>query len=562
MAERKRTSLLWGVERLLPKPADYRELPTSWPRDILAGITVGIVALPLALAFAISSGAAPEMGLITAIIAGFVAAVFGGSHVQVSGPTGAMVVILAPIAATHGMIALPIVAVMGGMIVIVAGFFRLGRTVSFIPWPVIEGFTLGIAVIIFMQQVPSALGVEPGPSLNALVAAIQSLSGVRPTDALLGLVCVAIVVASMTLLPKIHPRIPGSIIAIILVTIVVDLAGWNLARIGELPTSLPMPHAPPLDPDMLRSLIGPAFAVAALTAIESLLSARVASGMTTAGTYDGDRELVGQGLAGIASGLFGGMPATGAIARTAVSVRSGARTRVAAIVHALFLTAVVYFATDLVGRIPMVALAGVLMMTAVGMVDRRTAGDIIGTSRSDAFLFVVTALITVSFDLIWAVAIGIAIAAVFSLRAMSLNSVVHREELPGEAEPGDERIALIEFDGSLFFGIGDRILTSLDDVDEVDVVILRLSHLRFMDSSGARVLSELVKTFGRRRITVIVKGIQARHQRLTDRTGVLSSLQPDDYVIASMPDAVNQARQIVREREAERAAAAQEGAAV
>lgn len=548
MAVARRASLLWEIGRLLPGRADYRELPRSWPRDIAAGITVGVVALPLALAFAISSGADAEMGLITAVVAGFVAAVFGGSHVQVSGPTGAMVVVLAPIAAQFGVGALPIVAILGGIIVVLAGIARLGRTVSFIPWPVIEGFTLGIAVIIFLQQVPSALGTEPGPSLNAGVAAAQSLAAIDPVTAAWSLGCVAIVVACMVLLPRLHPRIPASLVAIVVVTVLVEVAGLPLARIGDLPDTLPRPQIPHLDGELLGALLGPALAVAALTAIESLLSARVASGMTSAGTYDGDRELVGQGLAGIASGVFGGMPATGAIARTAVSVRAGARTRVAAMVHAVFLAGVVLFAADLVGRIPMVALAGVLVMTAIGMVDYHTAGNIMRASRSDALIFTVTALVTVTFDLIVAVLIGIGIAAILALRAVSVASVIERRPLPGPAQERDERIALVEFDGSLFFGVGDRILTSLPDVAEVDVVILRLSRLRFLDSSGARVLAELVKVFGRRGIAVIVKGIQPRHQRLAEHGGVMGALEDDDHITASLLDAVERARRIVRRR--------------
>ena len=401
------------VLTLLPSPADYAELPRSWPKDLLAGVTVGIVALPLALAFAISSGAAPEAGLVTAIVAGFVAAVFGGSHVQVSGPTGAMVVVLAPIAALHGPAALPLVAIMAGIIVVVGGVLRFGRAVSFIPWPVIEGFTLGIGVIIFLQQVPTALGTVPGESRNAFVAAVQSLGTVEWPGVAWALGSVAVVVAIMMLTPRIHPQIPGSIIAIIVVTTVVELTGAPVARIGELPESLPAPALPGFDLALLQSLVVPAFTVAALAAIESLLSARVASGISDTGRYDGDRELVGQGLASVASGLFGGMPATGAIARTAVNIRAGARTRAAAVVHALFLAGVVYFLADAVSRIPLVALAGVLIVTAINMIDVETAKDVIGASRSDALIFTLTALVTVSFDLIIAVGIGIAATAFF-----------------------------------------------------------------------------------------------------------------------------------------------------
>lgn len=548
MAKKAAAATARWFTSLSPRLSDYAELRSSWLRDILAGITVGIVAVPLALAFAIASGAPAEMGLITGVVAGFVAAVFGGSHVQVSGPTGAMVVILLPIASEFGYQALPVVAIMGGVLVILGGLLRLGRTVAFIPWPVIEGFTLGIAVIILMQQVPAALGSEPGDSTNAIVAAVQSFAHIDPVQMLWSLAMVAVVVIIMVGSTRIHERLPGSILAIIVVSIIAVLTDAPLAVIGDLPTSLPPPSLPHIDAELLRALSGPAVAVAALTAIESLLSARVASGMTTAGAYDGDRELFGQGLAGVASGIFGGMPATGAIARTAVNVRAGARTRLAAIVHALFLAGVVYLGSGLVGQIPTVALAGVLLVTAVNMVDYRNAGKILRSGRQDAFIFGLTALITVSFDLIWAVLIGIGVTAVFALRALSKSASFVHEELPEPHRPEDEHIAMVRFDGALYFGIGDRLLTSVDAIEgikDVDVVILKLSQLRFMDSSGARVLAELIKVFGQRKITVIVKGLQPRHKKLADSTGVLSSLKEDDYVIGSLPDAVAQAREIV-----------------
>jgi SulP family sulfate permease len=336
---------------------------------VLAGITVGIVALPLALAFGVSSGAGAEAGLITAIVAGLVAAVFGGSNVQVSGPTGAMVVVLAPIVASQGIKAVAIVSLMAGIIVVIAGVLRLGRTVSYIPWPVIEGFTVGIGAIIFLQQVPAALGTESVEhSTNAVLAAITFIGSAEWPAALLPLGVAAAVIILMLVLSKISGRLPASFIAIVVVTIAAQVFSLPLATIGTLPASLPAPALPTLDIANFTPLISAAFAVAALAAIESLLSARVASSMTDAGAYNADRELVGQGLASIASGFFGGMPATGAIARTAVNVRSGARTRVAAIVHALALLIVVYLAAQVVAVIPLAALSGVLMATAARMI--------------------------------------------------------------------------------------------------------------------------------------------------------------------------------------------------
>lgn len=532
------------LRNLLPSRADYRLLPRNWGRDLVAGITVGIVALPLALAFAISSGASPEMGLVTAVIAGFVAAVFGGSNVQVSGPTGAMVVILLPIAVTHGMLALPIVAIMGGIIVVVAGVLRLGRTVSFIPWPVIEGFTAGIAVIIFLQQVPAVLGTTAGKSTNTLIATVQSFATVSSPGVLWAVAAAGLTVIIMLVARRIHPIIPGSIIAIIIVTVLVEVTAAPVARIGELPSSLPAPSLPAVDIAVLGSLIMPAFAVAALTAIESLLSARVASGMDGAGPYDGDRELVGQGLAGIASGLFGGMPATGAIARTAVNVRSGARTRMASIVHAGFLAVVVYTASGVIGRIPLVALAGVLVMTSINMIDYKSARRVLRVSRADAIIFMTTAIVTVTFDLIFAVLIGVAVTALFAIRSMSRASEITRDSLPGPREAGDNHIALLRFRGALFFGLGDRVLSVLEGTRDIDVVILRLSQLRMLDSSGGRVLAELVTVLEKQGITVFVKGLPKEHERVARSTGVLES--DETYVVSDLNEAVSGARALVK----------------
>lgn len=295
MTSLRRENLAHALRSVLPSAADYREVPQSWRGDLVAGITVGIVALPLALAFGVSSGAGAESGLVTAIIAGVVAAVFGGSNVQVSGPTGAMVVVLGPIIATNGVGALATVGLLAGVTVVVAGVLRLGRAVTYIPWPVIEGFTLGIAIIIFLQQVPAAFGTEPGPSTNALIAALQALPTVRWPEAAWALGIVLIVAAVMLIAPRIHRLLPGSIIAMVLVSAVPALANLPVATIGELPAGLPAPIVPALSWAAVSPLLGPALTVAALAAIESLLSARVAASISDTGPYDADRELVGRG---------------------------------------------------------------------------------------------------------------------------------------------------------------------------------------------------------------------------------------------------------------------------
>lgn len=525
---------------LLPAASDYRDLRRTWKGDLIAGVTVGIVALPLALAFGVSSGAGAESGLITAIIAGLVAAVFGGSNVQVSGPTGAMVVVLAPILATSGPGALATVCLLAGIMVVAAGVLRLGRTVGLIPWPVIEGFTLGIAIIIFLQQVPTATGTAVGESTNAAVAAWQSLMTVAWPKLGWSLLLVVIVVVIMLISLKLNPRFPGSLIAIV----VASLVGTALPvdKIGALPVGLPAPTLPVFDPGMILSLAGPAAAVAALAAIESLLSARVASTLADTGAYDADRELVGQGLASLAAGLFGGMPATGAIARTAVNVRAGARTRLASVTHALLLLLITLVGASVVAHIPLAALAGVLMVTACRMVAPSTVRVVLRSTRSDAVVFCVTAVITVSVDLIYAVLIGLLAAGFFALRQLAHTSGVTREDLPGAAQPGDERIAVFSLEGALFFGASEKVLERVTELQDVEVVVIRMSQLQLLDATGAQVLAEMIGSLERRGITALVKGIPPEHLALAERVGVVASLRHQNHLFDDLGTAVAHAR--------------------
>jgi SulP family sulfate permease len=594
------------IRDLVPSRADYDLRPRTLRSDLLAGITVGVVALPLALAFGVSSGVGPAAGLVTAVVAGIVAAVFGGSHVQVSGPTGAMAVVLAPIVAHHGVGSVALVTLLGGAIVLVCGLLRLGRVVTYIPWPVVEGFTLGIAAIIFLQQVPAAVGITAETGHNTLITAVRSVgTALWPSGAIVdgsvvdGVVhgagtpawiwtlgVVAVVAAVMLVLPRVASALPASLVAVALVTVLAEVLDAPVPRIGELPSSLPFPVLPDATPDAVRDLVGAALAIAALAAIESLLSARVAAGMSAGrpgkrgggsagageeprdqgtGPYHPDRELVGQGLASLASGMFGGIPATGAIARTAVNVRSGARTRLAAVVHALVILAVIYLATGPVGRIPLAALAGVLMVTSFRMIGAATIRSVLTSTRPDALTFVVTAVITVAFDLIDAVQIGLLIAAFFALRAVAGATSVHREPLPGVAHEGDERIALFRLDGAMFFGASDRILgevTALtdagssgrgdgdgrDDLHEpVEVVILRLSHVQLVDATGARALADLVLELERRGVMVLVKGVQPQHRRLLEAVGLHRMLRHESHLFADLPAAVEHARSHVRQ---------------
>jgi SulP family sulfate permease len=542
------SAVVTGIGRLLPRRGDYSELGRSWRRDILAGVTVGVIALPLALAFGISSGVGAAAGLVTAIVAGLVAAVFGGSHVQVSGPTGAMAVVLAPIVAQHGLGSIAVVTVLAGIIVIVSGITGLGRAVTFIPWPVIEGFTLGIAAIIFLQQVPAAFGAPAPAGQRTLPAAYGVVAHVVEngewSSSARTVGVVAFVAVAMIGLPRLHRAIPASLLAVVAATLLVMAFGITVATIGELPSHLPGPVLPTADLAALRALVGAAIAIAALSAIESLLSARVAATMSPTGPYDPDRELVGQGLASVASGMFGGMPATGAIARTAVNVRAGARTRISAIVHSLVLLAVVYLATGPVSAIPLSALAGVLMVTSFRMISASTVRQIMRSTRSDALTFIVTATVTICFDLIEAVEIGIVVAALFALRGVARRSSVVREELPGPRRPGDEQIALLRLDGAMFFGVAERISTAIIDSEHphVTVVIIRMSQMGMLDATGAHTLAEITTELEARGITVIIKGVQPEHMNLLANVGVFDSLRHENHLMDSLDEAIVHAR--------------------
>lgn len=536
---------------LLPRRGDYAELPRSWRRDLVAGVTVGIVALPLALGFGVASGVGAAAGLVTAVVAGFVAAVFGGSHLQVSGPTGAMTVVLVPVVARYGPEAVFALSILAGLLVVVMGLVGMGRLVSVIPWPVVEGFTLGIGVIIFLQQVPLALDVPKPDGENAALVAVSTLRVADWSVAAVPLLLTVGAIAVMLVLARVRRSLPGSLIAVAAVTVVAEVADLSVARIGELPATLPSPTLPSWDNEAMAAMFPAALAIAALAALESLLSARVADGMVEeVPNTHADRELVGQGLANVASGVFGGMPATGAIARTAVNVRAGARTRVASASHAVVLVAVVLFATPVVALIPTAALAGVLIVTALRMIDLGTARSILRSTRSDGLVYVVTVAVTIVFDLVVAVEAGVAVAAFLALRAMSRVSGLRREGVPElDAAEEDallhEHIAVYRFHGALFFGGTKQFLDELTTVKHVHVIILALTDVRMMDASGANALTEIVTSLQRRGITVLLKGLDARQLRVAGAVGVLDAIGEVHY-FHDISAAVAHARNHVR----------------
>ena len=550
------------VVALAPHPADYAGLRTSWRGDLLAGVTVGVVALPLALAFGITSGLGADAGLITAIVAGLVAAVFGGSNVQVSGPTGAMTVVLVPIVARDGAAAVILVGLLAGLVITAAGVAGFGRYLTYVPWPVIEGFTIGIAMIIFLQQVPAALGVaKPEGENTALVAGRAVVRAIEGEGRWWTIGLVAIVAAVMIVVPRIHRGLPASLLAVVAATVVAAAADSGVNTIGKLPSSLPSPALPHVTTGLVSSLSGAVFAVAALGALESLLSAKVADGMAGTGSHDPNRELFGQGLANIASSLFGGMPATGAIARTAVNVKAGARTRVSAAVHAVLLLAVVLFGSGLVSRIPLAALAGVLMVTATRMVERHNVAAILRATRSDALILVLTAFVTVAFDLILAVEVGMAAAAVLALRQVARTSTLTAETVPSaeggssaEADGVDQaeaaalrhdHIVTYRLDGALFFGAVQRFFHQLTEVGDVKVVILRLPDLQMIDATGAQALGQIIEDLERRHVTVLLKGARPEHLRILREVGAIDRLAHARHVFDDLDSAIAHAREHV-----------------
>lgn len=552
-----RTTPAQAVARLLPRRADYAGLSRAWRGDLIAGATVGVVALPLALAFGITTGLGAEAGLITAIVAGLVAAVFGGSSVQVSGPTGAMAVVLVPVVARYGADAVLVVSIMAGLLVVTAAFLRLGRYLAFVPWPVVEGFTVGIAVIIFLQQVPLALGVPKPDGENTALVAAKAVGDAldHGRGAALGLV--VLVATIMAVVPRLHRSLPASLLAVAVATTVGEVANLDVARIGSLPSSLPLPSLPSVSADQISALFSAALAVAVLAALESLLSAKVADGMADMPRHDPDRELFGQGLANIASPLFGGMPATGAIARTAVNVRSGARTRVASIVHALVLVLVVFFAGDLVSRIPLAALAGVLMVTACRMVEVHNVRAVLRATRSDAVVLCLTASATVAFDLILAVEVGLAAAAVLALRHVARTAQVtpmSSEELDRDRSDSllHQGILTYRLDGALFFGAAQRFLTELTAVSDAKVVVLRLPDIQMLDATGAQALGEIVAELEHRGITVLLKGPRPEHLRVLAATGALDHLAHENHLFHDLDAALVHAQSHVdRARDAD-----------
>jgi sulfate permease, SulP family len=545
-------SALSRVVRLLPQRGDWSAMRRQPRRDLLAGLTVAVVALPLALGFGVSSGLGAAAGLTTAIVAGAVAALFGGSNLQVSGPTGAMTVVLVPIVAKYGGGGVLTVGLLAGLLLLALAFARAGRYVRYVPAPVVEGFTAGIAGVIFLQQVPAALGVAAPHADKVTVAAWRALVEFtrhpRPVALALAVGVALLVLAGA----RWRPTVPFSLLAVAAATAVAEFADLDVIRIGKLPATLPGPSLGFLDLAAVPSLVTSAIAVAALAALESLLSATVADGMSVGQRHDPDRELFGQGLANVVTPLFGGVPATAAIARTAVNVRSGAASRLAALSHAAIIAAIMLLIAPLVAHIPLAALAGVLLATAIRMVEVGSLAALARSTRSDALVMGLTAVATLALDLVVAVLIGLAVAGVLALRKIAMS--VRVEEVP--LDSGDhhveehallaEHIVAYRLGGPLFFAAAHRFLLELSEVADVRVVILRMSRVSTLDASGALVLGDAIRRLEHRGITVYVSGLREGHVRTLDALGVLDRLRDEGRVCAATPEAITAARAHLR----------------
>jgi SulP family sulfate permease len=536
---------------LLPQRSDWLAVRRAPGRDLLAGVTVAVVALPLALAFGVASGLGAEAGLVTAVIAGAVAAVFGGSNLQVSGPTGAMTVVLIPVFHRFGASGVLLVGALAGICLVALAIARLGRYVRYLPMPVIEGFTAGIAVVIALQQLPAALGVTGAHGDRVWQTAADAIrrfaESPAPAPVLLALGVAAAILAG----GRWRPSVPFSLVAVGVATLFARLTSLDVASIGALPRGLPAPSLAFVDPGALRVLLPSALAVAALAALESLLSATVADGMSVNQRHDPDRELFGQGLANLVVPMFGGVPATGAIARTAVSVRAGGASKLAALVHAVVLGALVLAAAPLVSMIPLAALAGVLIATAVRMVEAASLLALARATRSDALVLSLTFGVTVAVDLVTAVAVGVGVAVVLALRAVAKAARIEEVPLETGDHSAEERALLAEhivayrFDGPLFFGAAHQFLLELTKVADVRVVILRMSRISTLDATGARVLGDAITHLERRGTVVLLSGISPGHAGVLNALGVAEHLRRDGLVFADTPAAIEHARRLV-----------------
>ena len=534
--------------------------------DIIAGIVVGIVALPLAIAFGIASGVSPTIGLVTAIIGGFMVSFFGGNSVQIGGPTGAFIIIVYNIIGQFGLHGLAVATFMAGVILVLLGLFRLGTVIKFIPYPIVVGFTAGIALTIFSTQVNDFLGLGlrdiPGQFIPKWGLYLRSLANIDLCTLVTALVSLFIIV----LTPRISKRLPGALIAIIVVTtaayILSRTFGWYHVetigdRFGTMATDIPTPHGFTLNMATINMLLPSAFTIAVLGAIESLLSATVADGVTGSRT-NSNTELIGQGIANITVPFFGGIPVTGAIARTMTNISNGGRTPVAGIVHALVLMLIFLFAMPLINYVPLATLSAVLMVVAYNMSGWRTVRAIFHSPRSDTSVLVVTFLLTVIFDLTIAIEIGLLLAIVLFLRRVMENTQikVYSDQLD-VAEDTDldldkhevlnvaPGVSVYEIDGPFFFGVAtkfDEIMRSAMASKPL-VRIIRMRKVAFIDATAIHNLEILIKSSHNEGIHVVLSGVRQNVRESLEHAGI-DKLIGSDHICDHISGAVSMANRL------------------
>lgn len=532
--------------------------------DLSAGITVAIVALPLAMAFAIASGAAPEQGLYTAIIAGFLISALGGSRHQIGGPTGAFVVIIYAIIMRHGYDGLLLATFMAGIMLVLMGLFRLGTVIKFIPYPVTTGFTAGIALIIFVSQIKDVFGMQietlPADFIGKLIAYSQSWQTVSLEATLLAIIGVLLILACR----RYTPKIPGPIVVVVLGAVAVWL--FNLpvetieSRFGAIPSTLPMPSLPVWSFEKIRAVFPDALTIALLAAIESLLSAVVADGMTGR-RHQSNTELIAQGIANIASALFKGIPATGAIARTATNIKSGARTPMAGILHALFLLLIMLFLAPLIVKIPLAALAAILVVVAWNMSERESIKHLMKAPRSDVLVLFTTFALTVFIDLTVAVQVGVLLASLLFIKRISEVSGINRidfqqydNEQEDEADPDDIRrktvpadVEVYEINGPFFFGVADRLGRTLDALQKPPhVFILRMRRVPMIDATGMHALEEFYFRCQRQGTQLVLSGVRPALEKKLERFGFLKQLGKEN-VLSHIDLALGRAQSLLQQ---------------
>lgn len=532
-----------GALNLRPKLwSSLRHYSTERLRqDIIAGIVVGIVALPLAIAFGIASGVSPTIGLITAIIGGFMVSFFGGCSVQIGGPTGAFIVIVYNIIAQFGLQGLAVATAMAGIILIVMGLFRLGTVIKFIPYPIVVGFTAGIALTIFSTQINDFLGLGlrdiPGEFIPKWGMFLSNLDRIDPVTICTALVALAIITGA----PFISKKLPGALIAIIVVT----LGSYLLSRytdwyhietigdrFGDMPTDIPMPHGFNLNMATINMLLPSAFTIAVLGAIESLLSATVADGVTGSHT-NSNTELIGQGLANLTVPFFGGIPVTGAIARTMTNITNGGRTPVAGIIHALVLLLIFMFLMPLINYVPMACLAAVLIVVAYNMSGWRTIVGIFHAPKSDIWVLGVTFFLTVIFDLTIAIEIGLLLAVVLFLRRVMENTEIRAYSGKLDVDEGTDSpnhevlevakgVSVYEIDGPFFFGIATKFDEMMRStlVDKPKVRIIRMRKVAFVDATALHNLELLIKSSQEEGIRIVLSGVKSNVRESLEHAGI------------------------------------------